>query len=130
MSTALVSTLPSLFTKTRLDGVLCLVRPCCLVPLCWVNQLSRCSSEAEQRSRRKSHCSGENQTAIALLECGSARVSRSSQQCGRVCAVKSRDATLRSATEIALGWGIAIGSPFIFETTLKDEYCSDIYGMS
>jgi hypothetical protein len=34
----------------------------------------------------------------------------------------------RSATEIALGWGIAIGSPFIFETTLKDEYCSDIYG--
>eukprot|EP00292_Cryptomonas_paramecium_P033590 CAMPEP_0113706148 /NCGR_PEP_ID=MMETSP0038_2-20120614/27553_1 /TAXON_ID=2898 /ORGANISM="Cryptomonas paramecium" /LENGTH=561 /DNA_ID=CAMNT_0000631287 /DNA_START=57 /DNA_END=1742 /DNA_ORIENTATION=- /assembly_acc=CAM_ASM_000170 len=38
-----------------------------------------------------------------------------------------QDATGR-ATEIALGWGIAIGSPFIFETTLKDEYCSDIYG--
>jgi len=32
------------------------------------------------------------------------------------------------ATEIALGWGIAIGSPFIFETTLQDEYRSDIYG--
>jgi len=32
------------------------------------------------------------------------------------------------ATEIALGWAIAIGSPFVFETTLKDEYCSDIYG--
>jgi ketol-acid reductoisomerase len=32
------------------------------------------------------------------------------------------------ATDIALGWGIAIGSPFIFETTLQDEYRSDIYG--
>ncbi|KAJ8598359.1 hypothetical protein CTAYLR_003025 [Chrysophaeum taylorii] len=32
------------------------------------------------------------------------------------------------ATEIALGWGIALGSPFMFETTLTDEYKSDIYG--
>jgi len=38
-----------------------------------------------------------------------------------------QDATGK-ATEIALGWGIAIGSPFIFETTLQDEYRSDIYG--
>eukprot|EP00960_Hanusia_phi_P027257 746720-Hanusia_phi.AAC.2 len=38
-----------------------------------------------------------------------------------------QDATGR-ATEIALGWAIAIGSPFVFETTLKEEYCSDIYG--
>jgi len=32
------------------------------------------------------------------------------------------------ANELALGWGIAIGSPFMFETSLKSEYCSDIYG--
>jgi ketol-acid reductoisomerase len=32
------------------------------------------------------------------------------------------------ATELALGWGIALGSPFMFETSLKSEYCSDIYG--
>merc|ERR1719329_1570554 len=32
------------------------------------------------------------------------------------------------ANEIALGWGIALGSPFMFETTLRDEYRSDIYG--
>jgi len=32
------------------------------------------------------------------------------------------------ATEIALGWGVAVGSPFMFETTLRSEYCSDIYG--
>jgi len=32
------------------------------------------------------------------------------------------------ATEIALGWGVAVGSPFVFETTLRSEYCSDIYG--
>merc|ERR1712174_122604 len=32
------------------------------------------------------------------------------------------------ATEIALGWGIALGSPFMFETTLRSEYRSDIYG--
>lgn len=32
------------------------------------------------------------------------------------------------ATEVALGWGVALGSPFMFETTLRDEYRSDIYG--
>ena len=32
------------------------------------------------------------------------------------------------ATEVALGWAIAIGSPFVFETTLTSEYCADIYG--
>jgi len=32
------------------------------------------------------------------------------------------------ATEVALGWGIALGSPFMFETTLRSEYCSDIFG--
>merc|ERR1719329_320069 len=32
------------------------------------------------------------------------------------------------ATEVALGWGIGLGSPFMFETTLRDEYRSDIYG--
>jgi len=32
------------------------------------------------------------------------------------------------ATDIALGWSIALGSPFSFLTTLTDEYKSDIYG--
>jgi ketol-acid reductoisomerase len=32
------------------------------------------------------------------------------------------------ATELALGWGVALGSPFMFETTLSSEYRSDIYG--
>jgi len=32
------------------------------------------------------------------------------------------------ATELALGWGVALGSPFMFETTLGSEYRSDIYG--
>jgi len=32
------------------------------------------------------------------------------------------------ATDLALGWGIALGSPFMFETTLRSEYRSDIYG--
>lgn len=32
------------------------------------------------------------------------------------------------ATDLALGWGIALGSPFLFETTLRSEYRSDIYG--
>lgn len=32
------------------------------------------------------------------------------------------------ATEIALGWSIALGSPFSFPTALTDEYRSDIYG--
>ena len=32
------------------------------------------------------------------------------------------------ATDIALGWSIALGSPFTFATTLEDEYRSDIFG--
>ncbi|CEM25462.1 unnamed protein product [Vitrella brassicaformis CCMP3155] len=32
------------------------------------------------------------------------------------------------ATEIALGWAVAIGAPFSFLTTLRDEYTSDIFG--
>lgn len=32
------------------------------------------------------------------------------------------------ATDIALAWAIAIGSPFVFKTTMTEEYKSDIYG--
>jgi ketol-acid reductoisomerase len=32
------------------------------------------------------------------------------------------------ATDIALGWSIAIGSPYTFQTTLESEFKSDIYG--
>jgi ketol-acid reductoisomerase len=32
------------------------------------------------------------------------------------------------ANEVALAWGIAVGSPFMFETSLRSEYCSDIFG--
>jgi len=34
----------------------------------------------------------------------------------------------RNATDIALSWSIALGSPFTFETTMQSEYCSDIFG--
>lgn len=37
------------------------------------------------------------------------------------------DATGQAA-DIAIGWAIGIGSPFAFETTLTNEYKSDIYG--
>lgn len=32
------------------------------------------------------------------------------------------------ATETALAWAVGIGSPFVFETTMTEEYKSDIYG--
>ncbi|HTE86340.1 MAG TPA: ketol-acid reductoisomerase [Dehalococcoidia bacterium] len=32
------------------------------------------------------------------------------------------------ATDYALGWSIALGSPFTFQTTLESEYKSDIFG--
>ena len=32
------------------------------------------------------------------------------------------------ATDIALGWSIALGSPWTFQTTLESEYRSDIFG--
>src|SRR5260370_39983661 len=33
-----------------------------------------------------------------------------------------------TAHNIALGWAVAIGSPYVFETTLEMEYRSDIFG--
>jgi len=38
-----------------------------------------------------------------------------------------QDAT-GQATERALGWGVGIGAPYIFQTTLESEYKSDIFG--
>ena len=32
------------------------------------------------------------------------------------------------ATDYALGWSVALGSPYTFETTLESEYRSDIFG--
>jgi ketol-acid reductoisomerase len=32
------------------------------------------------------------------------------------------------ATDVALGWAVALGAPFIFETSLESEYLSDIAG--
>ncbi len=32
------------------------------------------------------------------------------------------------ATDIALGWSVAIGSPYTFQTTMESEFKSDIYG--
>lgn len=32
------------------------------------------------------------------------------------------------AVDVALGWAVALGAPFIFETTLESEYLSDIAG--
>lgn len=32
------------------------------------------------------------------------------------------------ATDLALGWAVAIGAPFAFQTTLRNEYRSDIFG--
>lgn len=32
------------------------------------------------------------------------------------------------ASDVALGWAVALGAPFIFETTLESEYLSDIAG--
>eukprot|EP00915_Cephaloidophora_sp_WS-2016_P001917 GHVH01002604.1.p1 GENE.GHVH01002604.1~~GHVH01002604.1.p1 ORF type:complete len:562 (+),score=79.05 GHVH01002604.1:99-1688(+) len=35
---------------------------------------------------------------------------------------------LDKATELSLGWSVALGSPFTFQTTLESEYKSDIFG--
>jgi ketol-acid reductoisomerase len=32
------------------------------------------------------------------------------------------------ATDIALGWSVALGAPYTFRTTLRSEYLSDIFG--
>ena len=32
------------------------------------------------------------------------------------------------ATDYAISWGIAVGSPYIFETSMRKEYISDIFG--
>ena len=32
------------------------------------------------------------------------------------------------ASDLALGWAVAVGAPYIFKTTLRNEFCSDIFG--
>ncbi|MFS8017636.1 putative ketol-acid reductoisomerase (NADP(+)) [Helianthus anomalus] len=32
------------------------------------------------------------------------------------------------ATDVALAWSVALGSPFTFSTTLEQEYKNDIFG--
>lgn len=34
----------------------------------------------------------------------------------------------KKATDVAISWGIAVGSPYIFETTMEKEYISDLFG--
>jgi hypothetical protein len=34
----------------------------------------------------------------------------------------------RRATHVALAWSVALDSPFMFATTLEQEYKSDIFG--
>ncbi len=34
----------------------------------------------------------------------------------------------KTATDIALAWAVALGSPFVFKTTMTEEFKSDIYG--
>ncbi|KAH8487790.1 hypothetical protein H0E87_023740 [Populus deltoides] len=36
--------------------------------------------------------------------------------------------SILGATDVALGWSVALGSPFTFATTLEQEYKSDIFG--
>lgn len=40
----------------------------------------------------------------------------------------AKGAPANKATEIALAWAVALGSPFVFKTTLTEEFKSDIYG--
>jgi len=35
---------------------------------------------------------------------------------------------IQRSTDLALGWSVALGSPFTFQTTLESEYKSDIFG--
>ena len=56
------------------------------------------------------------------------RTGQRSQWRGHQCLVCRGAGYRRNATDIALGWSIALGAPFTFQTTLEQEYLSDIYG--
>jgi ketol-acid reductoisomerase len=45
-----------------------------------------------------------------------------------VCMVSAPRDVDGKATDIALGWAVALGSPYIFKTTMSMEYRSDIFG--
>ncbi|CAG9461024.1 unnamed protein product [Pedinophyceae sp. YPF-701] len=44
------------------------------------------------------------------------------------CSMAVHQDSTGAATDIALGWAVAVGAPFTFGTTLESEYKSDIYG--
>jgi ketol-acid reductoisomerase len=53
---------------------------------------------------------------------------RNTDGAGINCSVAVHQDTDGRATDIALGWAVALGAPFIFETTLDSEARSDIAG--
>jgi ketol-acid reductoisomerase len=53
---------------------------------------------------------------------------RESDGAGINCSVAVHQDVDGRATDVALGWAVALGAPFIFETTLEAEYHSDIAG--
>jgi ketol-acid reductoisomerase len=53
---------------------------------------------------------------------------RQSDGAGINCSVAIHHDVDGRATDIALGWAVGLGAPFIFETSLESEYLSDIAG--
>ena len=53
---------------------------------------------------------------------------RDTDGAGINCSVAIHNDVDGQATDIALGWAVGLGAPFIFETTLESEYLSDIAG--
>ena len=53
---------------------------------------------------------------------------RSVNGAGINCSIAVHQDHTGTAWDIAAGWGVAVGAPFLFGTTLQSEYQSDIYG--
>jgi ketol-acid reductoisomerase len=53
---------------------------------------------------------------------------RDIERAGINCSVAVHQDVDGRAADIALGWAVALGAPFIFETTLRSEFLSDIAG--
>ncbi len=77
-----------------------------------------------QHQRRRRVPEGDGPVGAPPLRAGQAR----STAPGINCSFAVEQDIDGRATDIALAWAIGLGSPYTFQTTLRSEYKSDIYG--
>ena len=99
---------------------------CCFSPFIHVMLLSVTNYSGMGASVRRLYEQGKTKKGAGIN--ASFAVQQVAATSGSSDASGSPELQRRKVTDTALAWAVALGSPYVFETTLRDEYKSDIFG--